>query len=80
MPDIARRPADTVFFRGEAMHTCEDCIFCHYRKARIAAFGAAASGRHGADAAQPFPSTPPVAPPADGDDALSTLPQSKEYA
>jgi hypothetical protein len=24
------------------MHTCDDCIFCHYRKLRIAAFNAAA--------------------------------------
>lgn len=29
------------------MHTCEDCIFCHYRRLRIATFNAAASALPG---------------------------------
>ena len=60
------------------MHTCEDCIFCHYRKARIAAFGAVGSAssakRLGAGPVQSPPSTP--SPVIDSDSVFVNVPQS----
>ena len=60
------------------MHTCEDCIFCQYRKARIAAFGTVGSAspatRFGAGPVQSPPSIP--SPVVDGDSVFVNVPRS----
>jgi hypothetical protein len=58
------------------MHTCDDCIFCHYRKLRIAAFNAAASalpGREDYAVAGPIPA-PQMTKPARSTDRDSVDP------